>query len=311
MCRGILLLALGLGLAAHAERGGASPEKQPVTVAAVQLSGYDKVGNIAPDLDPVAAMLPYIERAGREEVDLLVFPEYHLGRIRIPGPETKRIGAAVREQALYVVAGSWELLEGGKYANAALLFGRDGELAGRYYKTHAAVDKWNENKVPYTAPPPRRSLDWFVNEDPEWIMKKGEELPVFELDFGRVGILTCYDGWFPEPWRILSLKGAELIVWINGRHGGIEDFLVKSAMFRNEVHVMATNQAYGGGTMIGQYPFKILERMGNPGEGYIRATLDMARLRNARAHSRNLAQRRPDLYGILAEPLDRARYLGK
>ena len=43
-------------------------------------------------------------------------------------------------------------------------------------------------------------------------MERGTDLPVFDFDFGRVGILTCYDGWFPESFRSLSLKGAELIV---------------------------------------------------------------------------------------------------
>ena len=40
---------------------------------------------------------------------------------------------------------------------------------------------------------------------------RGGDFPVFDLDFGRVGILTCYDGWFPESSRILSLKGAEIL----------------------------------------------------------------------------------------------------
>ena len=52
-------------------------------------------------------------------------------------------------------------------------------------------------------------------------MQRGEDLPVFDLDFGRVGILTCYDGWFPESFRALSLKGAELIVWVNGRRASL------------------------------------------------------------------------------------------
>jgi len=54
-----------------------------------------------------------------------------------------------------------------------------------------------------------------------WVMKRGDDFPVFDLDFGRVGILTCYDGWFPETFRILSLKGAEILVWINGRRCGM------------------------------------------------------------------------------------------
>lgn len=282
-----------------------------VSIMAVQLHGYDKMGDIKPGLDPVEALLPYIEQAGADKTDLLVFPEYHLGRIRIPGPETERIGEAVRKQGIYVIVGSWELLENDRFANAALLFGRDGNIVGKYYKTHAAVDQFDMDKIPFTEPAPGHDLQWFIKNDPEWKMERGQELPVFELDFGRVAILTCYDGWFPEPWRILSLKGAEIIVWINGRGGSIEDYIVKSSMFQNEVHVITANQAYGAGTMIGQYHNQILAHIEEPGEAAIQAELDMKMLRNARAHSRNLAQRRPELYNTLTEPkMDWPRYTG-
>ena len=282
-----------------------------VLVTAVQLDGYDKVGNIKSGLDPVEVLMPYIERAGEDKTDLLVFPEYHLGRVRIPGPETERIGEAVRKQGINVIVGSWELLENDNFANAALLFGRDGSIVGKYYKTHAAVDNYDEKKKPYTAPLPGRDQQWFIENDPEWKMERGQTLPVFELDFGRIGILTCYDGWFPEPWRILSLKGAEIIVWINGRGGTIEDYIVKSAMFQNEVHVITANQAYGAGTMIGHCHNRILAHIPEPGEKVIQAELDMKMLRNVRAHSRNLAQRRPELYGVLSAPaMDWKRYTG-
>ena len=83
-------------------------------------------------------------------------------------------------------------------------------------------------------------------------MERGEDLPVFVLDNGlRIGVLTCYDGWFPETARELSLRGAECIIWINGRGGSVEDFIVQSNMFQSHVAMIATNQAYGAGTMIG------------------------------------------------------------
>jgi len=94
-------------------------------------------------------------------------------------------------------------------------------------------------------------------------MEAGEELPVFKFDFGTVGILTCYDGWFPEPARVMSLKGAELLIWINGRGNSVEDFIMKSIMFQSHVAMITTNQAYGSGTMIGdcsEPPTKILAR---------------------------------------------------
>jgi len=295
----VLIWSLGAVLADEGKEDASITEK--VSVAAVQIVGYDKVGNAPEDLDPVAALLPYIEQAGREDVDLLVFPEYHLGRIRVPGPETERLAEAIAQQSICVVVGAWEVLGNAEYANAALLFGRDGHILGKYHKTHAAVDRYDGSKTPWTSPPPGRDLEWFVQHDPEWRMERGRELPVFTLDFGKIAILTCYDGWFPEPWRVVSLQGAEIVVWINGRGGTVEDHLVQSAMFWNEVHVVTANQAYGAGTMIGQYPQTILKQVDQPGQAYIQAELDLKSLRHARAHSRNRAQRRPDLYGALAE----------
>jgi predicted amidohydrolase len=219
----------------------------------------------------------------------------------VPGPETRRIAKAVRRANLYVIVGAWELLDNGRFANAALLFGRDGQIVGKYYKTHAAVDQFDKSRTPWTSPPPGHDLEWFAKHDPEWKMTRGQRLPVFDLDFGKIAVLTCYDGWFPEPWRVVSLDGAEIVVWINGRGGLVEDFLVRSAIFWNEIDVVAVNQAYGAGTMIGQYPDTILERVDQPGEAYLSATLDLKALRHARAHSRNRAQRRPGLYGALAD----------
>ncbi len=138
-------------------------------------------------------------------------------------------------------------------------------------------------------------------------MQRGTELPVFEFDFGTVGIMTCYDGWFPEPARILSLKGAELIVWINGRGGSVEDFIVKSIMFQSHVAMITANQAYGSGTMIADWPTRIVERCPDRTEAYITATLDLKQIRLRRSHSRNFQQRRPDLYDELTAPLQRDR----
>ena len=132
-------------------------------------------------------------------------------------------------------------------------------------------------------------------------MKRGDGFPVFDLDFGRIGILTCYDGWFPEAFRVLSLKGAEMLIWINGRRGTVEDFIVKSAMFQNEVAMITTNQAYGAGTMIGAWPARIMAACPAPKEDYITATINLAQVRQARKNSRNLQQRRPELYGEIVK----------
>ncbi len=282
--------------------GGEPPEPTRVKVAAVQIIGFDKADLPRPGFDPGEAVVRFVEKAANDGAQLVVFPEYLLGRITIPGPQTDRIAGAAAAGKIYVVVGCWEVSQDGSFANTALLFDRSGTIAGKYHKVHAAVDHF-EGQPPWSRPPQGKDDEWFLTNDPEWKMKRGEDFPVFDLDFGRVGILTCYDGWFPESSRILSLKGAEILVWINGRKGTVEDFLVKSAMFQNEVAMVATNQAYGSGTMIGQWPAQILAACTEPEEGYITATIDLGRVRKARQNSRNLRQRRPDIYGEIVKPI--------
>jgi N-carbamoylputrescine amidase len=72
--------------------------------------------------------------------------------------------------------------------NTALIADRSGCLVGRYDKTHLTA-----------------------NERAKYGITPGDTYPVFELDFGNVGIMTCYDGHFPEVSRILALQGAEII----------------------------------------------------------------------------------------------------
>ena len=192
--------------------------------------------------------------------------------------------------------GCWQVFEDQSFSSTALLFGRQGNIIGKYYKTHAAVDTWDKPPA-YSKPPSDKDTQWFIEKDPEWIMKRGDRLPVFDLDFARIGILICYDGYFPEAYSVLSLKGAEIIIWINGRGGSIQDYYVKTFMEQNLVSMICTNQDYGFGTMIAQYPNSIDAMCSQTGEDYITADLDLKHLRLARKNSRNFQQRRPDLYG--------------
>lgn len=280
------------------ERIAQWPDK--VKVAAVQLGGYDKWLKIKEGRDPVESVVKYIERAASDSVQLVVFPEYHLGRISVPGPETRKIAKAAAENNIYVIVGCWEVFEDESFSSTALLFGRRGDIVGKYAKTHAAVDTYDGSPA-YSKAPSGKDRQWFIENDPEWIMKRGDDLPVFDLDFGRIGILICYDGYFPETYSVLSLKGAEIIVWINGRGGSIQDYFVKTFMQQNLVSMICTNQDYGTGTMLAQYPNRIDAISRQPGEDYITAEFDLKRLRLARKNSRNFQQRRPDLYGEISE----------
>ena len=296
----VSLLASTVALLALPALAGEPAKPAGAKIAAVQMLGYDKTDVPRPGFDPSEAVVRYVERAAKDGAQLVVFPEYLLGRIAVPGPETKRISKAAAAGRIYVIVGCWEVYQDGSFANTALLFDRSGGIVGKYRKVHAAVDHF-EGEPPWSKPPRGKDADWFLRNDPEWVMKRGDRFPVFDLDFGRIGILTCYDGWFPETFRILSLKGAEIVVWINGRRGAVEDFIAKSAMFQNEVALVATNQAYGAGTMIGQWPSRIMSHCPEAKESYITAVINLEQLRKARRSSRNLQQRRPELYGEIVE----------
>ena len=309
MCRVILTVIVLSGCLASSARLAVAEEavqvnRDLVKVAAVQIDGYDKGELRHEGYYPEDSYVPYINRAGRDGAQLVVFPEYVLGRISVPGLETAKISAAAKVNSIYVAIGCWEVFADDTFANSILIFDRGGQIVGKYRKTHPAIDHF-DGGPPWARPPQGKTREWMLQNDPEWIMEAGEELPVFEFDFGKVGILTCYDGWFPEPARVLSLKGAELILWMNGRGGSVEDFIVRSIMFQSHVAMIATNQAYGSGTMIGDNAKSstgLLAVCPGREESYISATINLKRIRQQRASSRNFQQRRPDLYGPLVAP---------
>jgi beta-ureidopropionase len=105
-------------------------------------------------------------------VQLVVFPEYVLGHTRVLGPATQKVSAAAAAEGIYVIVGCWEDYQDGHFANTALLFGRDGRIIGKYHKTHAAVDQY-EGTPAWSKPPSEKTQEWFIKNDPEWVMQWG------------------------------------------------------------------------------------------------------------------------------------------
>ncbi|MHC1766774.1 MAG: carbon-nitrogen hydrolase family protein [Verrucomicrobiia bacterium] len=106
----------------------------------MQISGYDKGDLWREGYDAADQLISYMERAGQDGAQLVVFPEYILGRIQVPGPSTRKISAVAAAHGLYVIVGCWEVFDDATFANTALLFDRTGKIVGKYRKTHAAVD---------------------------------------------------------------------------------------------------------------------------------------------------------------------------
>lgn len=131
----------------------------------------------------------------------------------VPGPTTERLGALARRLNCYLVAGVYER-SGRVIYNTAVLLGRKGELVGRYRKTHL----------------PR--------EEVEAGLTPGDEYPIFETDFGKVGLMICWDLQFPEPARALAAQGAEVIllpIW------GGNEVLARARAIENHVFLLTSS----------------------------------------------------------------------
>jgi predicted amidohydrolase len=129
--------------------------------------------------------------------DLVVLPEVIVnGQAPDPMPFEGRIGEAfaqaARRHRCYIVV-SLFLLEKGKKFNAAVLVDRRGAVAGIYRKLHLAVVTGSDSMEAGATP--------------------GKEVPVFECDFGKLGLQVCFDMEFDYGWDELARQGAELVAW--------------------------------------------------------------------------------------------------
>src|SRR5690554_1909246 len=111
----------------------------------------------------------------------------------IPGPSTERFGALAGELGIVLVTSLFERRAPGLYHNTAVVFERDGTLAGKYRKMHIPDDPGFYEKF------------YFTPGD------LGFE-PI-DTSVGRLGVLVCWDQWYPEAARLMALAGAELLLY--------------------------------------------------------------------------------------------------
>ena len=137
----------------------------------------------------------WLDKAGSNKVDIALLPEMlnnkEVGQPEpIDGPTGKLMSEKARQWEMYV-CGSFYEKRGDLVYNTAPLFDRQGKLPGTYEKIQLFDPELDEGATP------------------------GMRSPVFKTDFGTVGIIVCYDSWFPETTRLLGYKGAELILFPN------------------------------------------------------------------------------------------------
>jgi predicted amidohydrolase len=118
----------------------------------------------------------------------------------VPGPITDVAAGAARRHSTYVIC---PLLEerGGRVYNSAVLIDRRGQVAGVYEKIHPVTSRSDYTMLEHGVIP-------------------GSEAKVFETDFGRLGILICFDINWPKEWAELKRRGAEIVFWPSAYSGG-------------------------------------------------------------------------------------------
>jgi predicted amidohydrolase len=236
-------LELHLRWAANAEvlwQGGgltetAAPPPRPVRLAAVH---HRPRGSQSPqeNLEQFAAL---IDEAAGKKADIVCLPEgitvvgtgkqYAEVAEPVPGPTTEFLGRKAAQHKLYLVAGLYER-DGKVIYNTSVLLGRDGRLAGKYRKVCL----------------PREEIDAGITP--------GQDYPVFDTDFGRVGMMICWDVFFPEVARKLAAQGAEVIlmpIW------GGQELLARARAQENQLHLVASGYDFrtaifdrGGDTLV-------------------------------------------------------------
>lgn len=165
---------------------------------------------------------PMIAEAAKQQADLVVLGEtVPYVNVRqtpaenaeaIPGPTTEYFGGLAKQHAVHIAVSLYER-DGHLVYNTAVLLSPAGQLLGKYRKVclpHGEVEKG-------VAP--------------------GADYPVFQTKFGKVGLMICYDGFYPEVARALTANGAEVIAW---PVWGCDPLLARARACENRVYVVSS-----------------------------------------------------------------------
>lgn len=196
------------------------PQPQPRTVRLATVHYQPRAGKTP--AEKCRQFAPFIAEASAKQVDLIVLPEsltyygsggtYADAAEPIPGPSTEYFASLAKQHDIYIVAG---LLERDRHLiyNVAVLLAPDGSVAGKYRKVTL----------------PRSEIEGGITP--------GDQYPIFDTRFGKVGMMICYDGFFPEVARELTNRGAEVIAW---PVWGCNPMLAAARACENHVYVISS-----------------------------------------------------------------------
>ncbi len=273
-------------------------------------------GSAALNLDAIESGLREAKTAGAQ---LVLLQELHNGPYfcqhenvgefdraeSIPGDSSERIGRLAEELQLVVVASIFERRAAGIYHNTAVVFDRSSKIAGVYRKMHIPDDPAYYEKFYFT--PGDLGFD-----------------PI-ETSIGKLGVLVCWDQWYPEAARLMALAGAEILLYPTAIGWDPSDTQAEKDRQReawitvqrghavaNGVPLAACNRAgfepapdggrgiqFWGSSFVAGPQGEILAQANDDGRELLIAEIDMARSEDVRRIWPFLRDRRIDAYGDL------------
>ncbi|MFC1649987.1 carbon-nitrogen hydrolase family protein [Candidatus Latescibacterota bacterium] len=205
----------------------------------------------------------------------------------IPGPATEEIGAAAKKANAYVILGLPEK-DGAEIYNSLAVMGPNGDLVSRYRKLHLWL---TENQT----------------------FSRGNELCIFDTEFGKIGSTICYDIMYPEIYRAIAAQGAGVITHSTGMvttedcdafgwDSELYNSMVRIRAWENQVYLPSCNRCgndlflYFLANSCVATPWGTLEGKLGDAEGTLSVTTDFARLKDWQKIAPYWDDRRPELY---------------
>ena len=266
-----------------------------IALAQISCEKADKASNIE-------KMKAYAEKAKKEDAELVIFPELSLTDylVRdliyefaepIPGPSVEKMTEIAKQNKIYIVFGMPEMSKKAESViyNTAVLVGPEGYI-GKYRKMHLPTHSVFEEKRYF---------------------RQGYETPVFETQIGRIGLMICYDVFFPEVSRALKLNGAQLIVCISASPAVRRKFfeiLTAARAIENNVFLAYVNLVgiedglqFWGGSRIISPSGSIIAKAKYDEEDFVVEEIDLKDVRHVAAFVPTIRDLRPELYEELKE----------
>jgi len=221
---------------------------------------------------------------------------------KIPGPSTEAFCRLARRHRVVVIASLFEKRAAGVYHNTAAVIDADGSLLGIYRKMHIPDDPLYYEKF-YFTPGDLGFKAW-------------------QTRYGKIGVLICWDQWYPEAARLTAMQGAEILFYPTAigwhprekkaygiRQHGAWETIQRSHAVANGCYVAVCNRvgrerpaggpgmAFWGLRFVAGTSGEILARAGPLRERILLATIDLAKVEDTRTHWPFLRDRRIDAYG--------------